>query len=497
VRPASGRLDCAGLWTGRGAPLPASTLHFSGGRITGIEPCMGSHPPVFVIPSFVDAHCHMSWTGLQSVTLDLTDVDGAQEMLDRISSRAATLPHGEILRAEKFDESAWALPSLPGLHELDAAAGGRPAIIRRVCGHMVLATSALMDMLPEGCPGLDRNTGRIMEGAALEMDMLFPPSDALLERALEAAANLALSMGLTAVQTMEPMFVVKAIASRPPVIRLAAGVFHRDAGALAAVAGIDAQLRGVRVNGMKIFLDGALGAGTAAVDGCFLDGSTAETVYDDGSLRSALLDASALGLVPMVHAIGADALRMLDRVSAELARTNPEALRHGVRVEHAEELLPAWPGTWDPSIHRFSMQPNFVSRWQGAGGMYHRRLGAARADRLNPFGLVARAGFVLGFGSDGMPLGPLEGLAGATRHPVPEYRLETAEALQAYTLGAASISGFSELSDPVAPGRTGDLAVLSADPFRTPWEEIRVAATIMDGNVVYGQEDIIRDEVGA
>jgi predicted amidohydrolase YtcJ len=495
---AAGRLDCAGLWTGRGSPLTASTLRFAGGRILGIEPCTNRcPPPVFVIPSFVDAHCHLSWTGLQEVTLDLQHARSASGMLASISSRAASVPRDEILRAEKFDESTWDSPMLPGLPELNSAAGGRPAIIRRVCGHLVLVTSALMDRLPSGCPGLDRSSGTIREGAALEMDMLFPPSDAMLAGALDAAGRTALSLGLTAVQTMEPMFVVKALSSRPPAIRLSAGVFHRDAGMLAAIAGNDADLRGVRINGMKIFLDGALGAGTAAVDGCYPDGSSAGTIYEDESLRTALLEAAALGLIPMVHAIGAESLRMLDRVSFELARTDPASLRLGIRVEHAEELLPAWPGTWNPSIHRFSMQPNFVSRWQDPGGMYHRRLGAARADRLNPFGLVSRSGFMLGFGSDGMPFGPLKGISGATGHPVPEYRLDTREALHAYTLGAASISGFRELAEPVREGRIADLAVLTADPFRVPWEEIRLVATVMGGTVVYGPGDLICREEGA
>jgi len=495
-------LSCAGAWTGTGDPLPATTIRMSGDRIASLEPCRGRTPRGFAIPSFVDAHCHLSWIGLQRMTLDLAGAGSASGMLDMVAAAERILPPGEILRAEKLDESTWEQPVLPGLAELDAAAAGRPAIVRRVCGHLVMVSSAAMEGLPAGCPGLDRDTGIIREGAALDMDALFPPSEVLLRDALDAAGSAALSLGITAVQTMEPWVVMEALAARPCGVRVSAAVFHRDAPLLAAArrgggspwntpSGGGPHLT---LAGLKIFLDGALGAATAAVDGTYADGSRGATLYDREGLAEAFREAAALGLSPLVHAIGAEALRLLDSVSSGLAASDPGILRRGVRVEHAEELAPAWPGAWDPAVHRFSMQPNFVSRWQGPGGMYHGRLGAERADRLNPFGLVSRGGFALGFGSDGMPFGPLEGLPGATAHPVPEYRLGVGEALRAYTLGAASISGLDDLAVALRPGRTADLTVLDGDPFALPWSEIGILGTIRNGRVVFGPPDLLAEE---
>ncbi|RKZ08480.1 hypothetical protein DRQ25_09020 [Candidatus Fermentibacteria bacterium] len=139
------------------------------------------------------------------------------------------------------------------------------------------------------------------------------------------------------------------------------------------------------------------------------------------------------------------------------------------------------------------MQPNFVSRWQIKGGLYEGKLGKERARALNPFRLVADAGFSLGFGSDCMPFGPLAGLGGATDHPLDEFAIDTAQALNAYTLEAAAICGFGDLAEELTEGRVADMTVLSADPFHTHWDKIEVVATIMDGKTVFGPEAFLEE----
>src|SRR5512136_2262433 len=68
-------------------------------------------------------------------------------------------------------------------------------------------------------------------------------------------------------------------------------------------------------------------------------------------------------------------------------------------------------------------------------------------------------------------------------------RLERAEALRLYTEGSGWFSGEEEKKGMIAPGRFADLAVLSADYFTVPEEEIRgieSVLTIVGGQVVYG-----------
>src|SRR2546423_5426648 len=68
-------------------------------------------------------------------------------------------------------------------------------------------------------------------------------------------------------------------------------------------------------------------------------------------------------------------------------------------------------------------------------------------------------------------------------------RLNRAEALRRYTLGSAWFSGEDDQKGAVLPGHLGDLAVLSADYFSVPEEDIKgieSVLTLVGGKVVYG-----------
>lgn len=70
----------------------------------------------------------------------------------------------------------------------------------------------------------------------------------------------------------------------------------------------------------------------------------------------------------------------------------------------------------------------------------------------------------------------------------PEERLTAAEAVAAYTLGAAYASGEESLKGSLVPGKLADVVVLSQDLLAIPPSEIlstRVEHTILGGQVVY------------
>ncbi len=71
-------------------------------------------------------------------------------------------------------------------------------------------------------------------------------------------------------------------------------------------------------------------------------------------------------------------------------------------------------------------------------------------------------------------------------------RLDRLEALRRYTLGSAWFSGEEEKKGSIAPGQLADLAVLSADYFTVPDEEIKLiesVLTIVGGKFVHGADD--------
>jgi predicted amidohydrolase YtcJ len=441
------------------------------------------------MPSFVDAHCHLAWMGFGDVFMDLRSVRSGRELLDALSRRAAS-DSSAVLRGEAWDDSLWVDPALPAQDELDNACGGRPAFLRRICGHAALLSSSAISMLEGAGRRAARRGALLVEGPVIDFDSLFPPDAGTLAAAFRAGMGRAFPAGVTALCTMEPGRNLQALSEAvTDGLRISVGVFRQD-----AFGELPEMPRWVRLLGVKAFLDGAIGASSAAMSLPFADGSRGGLLMEDGELLDLLLRTARAGMVPILHAIGGEALRQASGVSLAALHAESGLARLGVRIEHAEELLAVWPGRWLPGFHRFSMQPNFVRRWQQPGGLYESHLGTSRSLSLNPFATVLAAGFDLGFGSDGMPFGPLYGMPGATGHPAPGLALPVGPALSAYTLGSARMSGFDDLARPVAPGRPADLVVLSGDPFESGPEGLEVVSTICGGRVVHGDRSVMEAE---
>jgi len=137
------------------------------------------------------------------------------------------------------------------------------------------------------------------------------------------------------------------------------------------------------------------------------------------------------------------------------------------------------------------------------GEYFVARYGAEAAAQSPPFKKMLAMGLPVGAGSDATrvasynPWVALSWLAtgrtvgGATLYPEAN-RLDRAEALRRYTHGSAWFSGEEGHKGLVAPGHLADLAVLSADYFGVPDEEIRgieSVLTILGGRPVYARDE--------
>jgi predicted amidohydrolase YtcJ len=70
----------------------------------------------------------------------------------------------------------------------------------------------------------------------------------------------------------------------------------------------------------------------------------------------------------------------------------------------------------------------------------------------------------------------------------PQERLSVADAIRAYTLGAAYAAGKQRVQGSISPGKWADLIALSHDLSALPPEtlkEAQVALTIFDGKIVH------------
>ncbi|MCK5133054.1 MAG: amidohydrolase family protein [Candidatus Sabulitectum sp.] len=472
-------IRCRSLWTGTGSCLSHVAVHIDDcGMITTIEKC---HSAVFdynfAMPSFVDAHVHCTWMVAKEASLDLSRVRSSDEFLSLVHSAVVCAGH-RIVRGESFDESDWTNSDLPTLSQLDSVTGNVPVFLRRVCGHAALVNSAMLRLMvmvmDPDMSGVNKSTGVLKEWPVLNFEKMFPLPDEVLVDAASRVQSMIYSKGVTAVRTFESVHNTESVQDLYPGLDVSVTVIVDNFEELPA---LDFPLKVV-----KLFLDGAFGAGNAALLHPYADGSVGDLHYTDEELLALFVRCGKTGHSVAAHAIGGEALRQLDRVSNEAFRLLGNGFN--VRIEHAEDLLSAWPGTWNPEYHIFSMQPNFVERWQRPEGMYDRILPLEQSFLLNPFRTVLDAGFRLGFGSDCMPLDPLYGLRGAVQHRNSSESLSMEEALYAYTLDAAFISGLSQLAIPLGRGRTADMVFLSGTPFEG-LEGITVEATMKNGNIVF------------
>jgi hypothetical protein len=240
----------------------------------------------------------------------------------------------------------------------------------------------------------------------------------------------------------------------------------------------------LRVLGIKLFLDGSLGARTAALRAPYADQPTTRgaLLYPTPELRALVQEIDAAGLQLMVHAIGDAALDQALEVLAPLtAGGNP----HRHRLEHVEVTPPDLVEKLGRSGLQACLQPNFAARWSQPGGMNEQRLG----DRLaycNAYRTLLEAGLPIAFGSDCMPLGPMVGLCGAIEHPLRTERIGAAAALERYTAAGAYLTHSETRHGCIAPGYVADFVLLSADPIAgAPPGSTRVVATWLEGERVF------------
>ena len=169
--------------------------------------------------------------------------------------------------------------------------------------------------------------------------------------------------------------------------------------------------------------------------------------------------------------------------------------------------------------HAETITPRNLERVKALGGgiaVQHRmafqgeyfidRYGAEAVGQSPPIRPMIEMGIPVGAGTDGTrvasynPFVSLYWMAtGRTVGGTPLYgeenRLSRMEALRLYTVGSAWFSGDETTKGAIVPGRLADLAVLSADYFTVPEEQIKrleSVLTVVGGKVVYAVDEFSR-----
>lgn len=478
-----------------------------------------------VVPGFVDSHVHVMDLGLARLTLDLSQTRSLAEAQGLIAAYAERFPNRPWLVGRGWNEVTWGLGRFPTAEELDAVAGGRPVLMERADGHAVWASSAALAAAGITAQTADPSGGRIVRrggtgpGARAPAGVLVdnamqlvtsrvpPPRASDEDLALFEAQQEFFRHGVTAVADMGTSindWMTFRRAGDSGRLRLRIMAYADSVPNMLLIGGTgptpwlyDDRLR---LNGVKLWLDGALGSRGAMLKADYADdhGNRGLPVLDGTQLRNSMSRAAMDDFQVAIHAIGdaanADALDAIDVLSADFAGDRRW------RIEHAQVVDPADIALFGRHGIIASMQPVHQASDRV---MAEARLGPDRLAGAYAWRSIAATGAALAFGSDA-PVevaDPLEGLAVAISRTGPDgepqggWQMQEAIsrelALAAFTAGGAR-AGFAEgRFGSLAVGERADFVVLDGDPLLANAQGLRamrVLETWIAGEQVYAAD---------
>jgi len=519
------------VWTANPAQPEAQAIAIRGDRIARVgdaEPLRKEFPDAdvidaaggFITPGFIDTHVHFIDGGFRLASVQLRDAATREAFVGRIATFAATVPPGTWITGGDWDHTLWG-GELPRRDWIDAVTPDHPVWVNRLDGHMALANSAALKAagvaasvkdiaggeivrMPDGSP-----TGLLKDNAMGLVDAKVPePSDAMKDRALDAAMNYVAAQGVTTVHNVGSWSDLAIFTRAWRTSRLKTRIYAavplatwarlRDAVASREYGPDGRGDHWLRIGALKGFVDGSLGSHTAAFHAPFTDAPDDRGLFvtKPEDLYERISGADTAGLHVAVHAIGDRANTTLLDIYERVAHENGPRDRR-FRIEHAQHLTPV-------DIRRFaslgviaSMQPYHAiddGRWADTV------IGAERSRTTYAFRSLLDAKAPLAFGSDWFvaPPTPLEGIYAAVtrrtidgRRPggwVPEEKISVDEALAAYTRGGAYASFEEGVKGAIEPGMLADVVIIDRDLRAIPAEairEARVMRTIVGGRTVF------------
>jgi predicted amidohydrolase YtcJ len=465
-------------------------------------------------PGFTDAHVHLAGVGAAALTLDLVGVASVAELQARLRAYAASHAEGPIY-GRGWIETHWPERRFPNRGDLDAVIGDRPVLLERVDGHAAVANSAALQLAridnttanPAG-GSIERDaagaaTGMLIDNAVSLVQSRFPaPTPAMVREALRQGARLYAQRGWTGVHNMSTslaeaqLFQDFAASGELP---LSADIYLTpEDGEIVLQRGPYGE-GAVRVRGIKMYMDGALGSRGAALLAPYSDAAgSGLLVTPIEQIRATIARAKAKNVQITTHAIGDRGNRMALDAYRDAFADNPEALRAArFRIEHAQVIAPADIARFASQGVIASMQPSHaISDLHFAPS----RLGPQRLAGAYAWRSLLDSGAMIAGGTDapvekGDPLiefyaatyrHDLSGFAGPDWHP--EQAVSRAEALLMFTQAPAFATFTEGERGTIEVGKRANVSAFSVDLMTAEPASIPSATpvlTIADGQVTH------------
>ena len=465
----------------------------------------------FITPGLTDAHIHITEWALARRQVEL----GAAATIDECVQMVADA-HAHAngwLQGRGWNPHRWG-GAYPDRFQLDAVVRDAPAAFQSHDMHALWVNSRALQLA-----GIDRNTPD-PEGGRIVRDEHGDPTGMLLETAaqlvvtrvphvteadiLDAVIDAQRELhayGITGIHSFpgvhvpepDPLPVLQQLKQRGDLKLRVLQHISAEKLADAIRVGLRSGFGGdwIRIGGVKMFLDGALGSRTAWMREAY-EGSSdfGVQVLEADHFRDTVTAAADAGIATVVHAIGDAAVALAFDTLSAVSRV--PALPH--RIEHVQ----CFPADRAELLNKgivCSVQPcHLMTDWPAAD-----RHWGARGAHTYAFRTMLDGGAVLACGSDAPvePADPRLGFYAAvarcdTQHNPNggwhgEQCIMMREALAGYTTGAAVAAGAVGVQGVLQPGAHADMAVWTTDPLNAAPEELldlKVSATVVNGELV-------------
>ncbi len=230
-----------------------------------------------VLPGFIDCHTHFVQMGVDAMNVDLTHSSTIDEALLLMREASKKIPEGEWVIGAGWKESGWRDGRFITAKDLDASCPNHPAVAHRVCGHLSSVNSKAISVL-----GIDRQTpevdidssgyltGILRESAVLIPRLATAPDKARRSKALTIATKEAHSLGVTSIDDNGQPEDLETYRTAERDGKLKVRVWYNTPSetldsmlSMGLSTGIGSNM--LKLGGLKVFCDGALGARTAAL----------------------------------------------------------------------------------------------------------------------------------------------------------------------------------------------------------------------------------------
>lgn len=513
------------VWTGDPANPSAESVIIGGEKIAAVGKTsqLDVHPfagdavrhelnGVSVIPGMSDCHIHVLTCAKMMQSVDMSSAGSVDDVVEKLRERASTVSPETWIYGTMLNENSWERPLLPTASDLDGAGILNPVIIHRICTHASLANSRALEVAgiaETDLPGIRRDeagrpTGVLVEGAQLPVYAIMKKSlytKEMLLNCLDSYLKHAASMGLTTLHScsaaslgMEEELGLYQTLHEEGRLRCRVYSTHDELSVPAMGGSIGSDF--VRFEGFKLFLDGSLGARTAALTFPYADDPSTNgmLIHQFDELTEKMCESARREDHILVHAIGDRAIDQLLDAIEKVCDIYP-APKHPYLLNHIEILRPDQIERMKKLPVACVIQPTYVP---SDIDMVPARLGD-KEKYACVWKDIADAGLMM-CGSSDAPIEMSDPLCGiwalvnrtsydGLRSWHPEQKIPLGMALEIYTANPARAHSAWEWNGSITPGKAADLVIFDRNLFGIPEAEIKetkVDKTIVGGKLSWG-----------